>query len=220
MSVVTQRTVNSHERYRASPEHLIAAAQSWATIDYPTVTDPTVRGEVSWTMERDGVAHGLEVWFDAEIGFGFTFSNSPDATDLVYGTEFFPFTEPLDLRVGDVLHCALDANFVLATYIWRWRTTLTREGETIKSFDQSDLKGSLHDPRPILLRQAPTHVPVLSPEARATHLVLDAFVHGGSVAEGIAALNLAGIDGFDTPEKATVLVAGLSARYSTAGVDE
>jgi protein arginine N-methyltransferase 1 len=220
MSMVTERTVNSHEMCRASPEHLIAAAQSWATIDYSTVTDPTVRGEVSWTMAREGVAHGLEVWFDAEIGSGFTFSNSPDAPDLVYGTEFFPFTEPLDLLVGDVLHCALDANFVVAAYIWRWRTTLTREGETLKSFDQSDLKGSFDDPRPILLRQRPTHVPVLSPEARATHLVLDAFVHAASVAEAIAALNVAGIDGFETLERASALVTGLSARYSTAGIGQ
>ena len=171
MSVVIDRIVNSHEMYRASPpEHLIAAPQSWATIDYHTVEDPTVRGEVSWTMERDGVAHGLEVWFDTELGFGFGYSNSPDAPDMAHGTEFFPFLEPLDLRAGDVLRCALDAIFLKSEYMWRWRTTQQREGETMKSFDQSDLKGSLHDPRPILLRQSQKHVPVLSADARAPRI--------------------------------------------------
>jgi predicted RNA methylase len=218
MSVVTDRVLNSHEMYRASPEHLIADAQPWATIDYPTVTDPSVRGESSWTIKRDGAVHGLEVWFDAEIGFGFMFSNGPDAPKLVYGTQFFPFAEPLNAHAGDVLRCALDANFVTGTYIWRWRTTLTRAGETVKSFDQSDFRGSLDDPRPILLRQQPTHVPVLSPEARATNVVLDAFVHGGTVAEAAAQLQMAGIDGFETVEKATALAATLSARYSTAGI--
>jgi hypothetical protein len=61
---------------------------------------------------------------------------------------------------------------------------------------------------------------VLSPEARATHLVLDAFVHAASVAEAIAALNVAGIDGFETLERASALVTGLSARYSTAGIGQ
>ncbi|MFT5201237.1 MAG: protein arginine N-methyltransferase 1 [Candidatus Aldehydirespiratoraceae bacterium] len=215
MTDVIDRVVNRHEMYRAGPEHLAAPAQAWATIDYHTVTDPTVRGTVEWTIEDRRTIHGLEMWFDAEVADGFSYSNAPDASNLVYGTEFFPFHRALDVEPGDTLKCVIGAHWLKGVYTWRWRTELHRNGKKIIGFDQSDLKGDLQDPRPVLLRQQPAHVPTLSPEARALHVVLAAFVEGATVAEATAALAAAGIPGH-ADEQAIDFVASASARYSTA----
>jgi SAM-dependent methyltransferase len=215
MTDVIDKVVNSHEMYRASAEHLVAPGQAWATINYHTITEPDVGGEVAWTIDHDAVVHGLEMWFDAEVGYGFSYSNSPEAADLVYGTEFFPFTRPLSVVAGDELVCRLDALHLKGVYVWRWRTTHSRGGEVLASFEQSDLKGYLDDPRPTLLRQMPDHVPVLSESARASYLVLDAFVQGATVAEATGRLVAAAIDGY-SGERASDFVRGLSAKYSTA----
>jgi len=218
MTDVIDKVVNSHAMYRASPEHLAAPGQAWATMDYHTITDPNVGGELAWTIDHDTTVHGLEVWFDAEIGYGFSFSNAPGAEKLVYGTEFFPFARPLAVVAGDELVCRIDANHLKGVYVWRWRTRHSRRGEVIASFGQSDLKGYLDDPRSTLLRQLPDHVPDLSEQAKATHLVLDAFVQGASVAEATESLIAAAIGAY-RGERALDFVGGISSRYSTVTPD-
>lgn len=219
MSDVIQKVVNSHQMYKASPEHLVAPAQAWATINYHEVTDPTVRGTAAWTVDRDATVHGLEIWFDAEVAEGIGYSNGPDAPELVYGSEFFPFAEALDVLAGDHIECRLDANYVKGEYVWRWRTTHRRGDDVVAKHDQSDLKGYLDDPRPTLLRQLPTHVPTLTDEGRAFRIVLDAFAAGSSVAEATERLRAADCGKLSSSEKAGDFVGGLSARFSSAMPD-
>ncbi|MEZ5165230.1 MAG: 50S ribosomal protein L11 methyltransferase [Acidimicrobiales bacterium] len=218
MRDVRTKVLNRHDAYRAEPEHLVAAPAAWGSIDYATVVDPDLRGECGWMIERDATVHGLEVWFDADLGFGFGYSNAPGAPDLVYGTEFFPFAEPLDARAGDRVEVRLEARHVKDTYLWRWSTTHRREDEVRVSFTQSDLQGSLDDPRTTLWRQRPEHVPSLSPEALATHVVLEAFRRGESVAAATRSLDDAAVDGY-AGDQAAAFVAALSARYSDAEPD-
>src|SRR5215471_3013641 len=48
-------------------EILLAEPRLWATLDYASVSDPNVAGEMSFDVWRDGTAHGMLVWFDATM---------------------------------------------------------------------------------------------------------------------------------------------------------
>lgn len=193
MSPVIAKVVNLHEMRRSAPHQQVAPAKQWAEIDYRTITGPDVAGAVSWTIEADRTMHGYEIWFATEVGFGLGYSNAPDEPELVYGSEFFPLSEPLTLRAGDELHSELDARFLKGNYLWRWRTRQVRGGETVAAFDQSDLGASLDDPRQILSMQRPDHRPTLTDEALAERITLNAFAEGASVAEAVAELEAAAI---------------------------
>src|SRR5207302_5169206 len=59
--------VNSWRKARVLPDQLLVEPQCWATLDYTRIEDANVHGELTWTATRSGVAHGLCVWFDAEL---------------------------------------------------------------------------------------------------------------------------------------------------------
>ena len=65
-----------------------------------------VGAEVELTISRQGVGHGLAVWFDMETEQGVGFSNAPGETDLIYGRAFFPWSQPVALAEGDEPHHA------------------------------------------------------------------------------------------------------------------
>jgi protein arginine N-methyltransferase 1 len=138
---VTERIRCDWTRCRLAPHDLFAAGVEWAALDYATVESPSVEGRAEFTIVRDGLADGVAVWFDADLGFDVTMSNAPSAPRTLYGQAFFPFTRALAVRVGDRLAVDLHAHLVNGVYVWGWDTTLapaTASGAPV-SFRQSDL---------------------------------------------------------------------------------
>ncbi len=80
--------VNSWRKTEATADQLLVPAQCWATLDYATILAPNVAGRVAWTAEAPGTAHGLFLWFDAELMAGIGFSNAPGAPPLICGQGF------------------------------------------------------------------------------------------------------------------------------------
>jgi protein arginine N-methyltransferase 1 len=104
-----------------------------------------VAGELVWTAERAGTAHGLLVWFDAELADGIGFSNAPGQPELIYGQAFFPLQEPVTLVPGDVVTVQLRADLVDDDYVWRWGTRVTPQGDSGRvkaNFKQSTFYGA------------------------------------------------------------------------------
>jgi protein arginine N-methyltransferase 1 len=97
-------------------------------MDYSSIEQPDVTGELAWTVERPGTAHGLVVWFDAELADGIGFSNAPGQPELIYGQAFFPLQEPVTLSEGDVASISLKADLVDDDYLWRWDVRVTADG--------------------------------------------------------------------------------------------
>src|SRR5215813_2945484 len=60
-------------------EILVAKPRLWTTLDYSSISDPNVDGEMSFDVTRDGKAHGMLIWFDATMADGVGFSNAPGA---------------------------------------------------------------------------------------------------------------------------------------------
>ena len=132
--------VNQWRKARVPREHLLAEPTCWATLDYATVQGSDVRGSVSWTMRREGTAHGLAAWSDAMLAEGVTLSNAPGEPDLVYRTAFFPFTTPIALVHGDMVSVDLEATLIGDDYVWHWNTRVLRRGEPAlvkANFEQS-----------------------------------------------------------------------------------
>ncbi|MBE2222394.1 MAG: class I SAM-dependent methyltransferase [Anaerolineae bacterium] len=106
--------------------HLLTEPTNWATLDYRTITDPDVSASIEQTAVRDGTAHGLLVWFDAELLNGIGFSNAPQSVKsaAVYGRGFFPFLKPVHLTAGDTIRLAIQAAHTEDGYTWQWQTQI------------------------------------------------------------------------------------------------
>lgn len=117
---------------------LLMEPELWATLDYSSIVSPSagqsgLRGKAT----RDGTAHGLLIWFDAEIGKGRGFSNGPREKRIaeVYGRGFFPLLEPVKVNKGDSIVIDISADYSDNEYDWQWNTRILdcRDPETIKA---------------------------------------------------------------------------------------
>ena len=68
-------------------------------------------------VERAETCHGIVVWFDAELAEGIGFSNAPGAPETIYGSFFFPWTQPVLLKQGQTVCVNLAAEYYLHTFL-------------------------------------------------------------------------------------------------------
>jgi len=171
---------NTWSKRHLKPDQLLLAPKIWATLDYATVTDPDVHGEIAWTVERPGVMDGVIAWFDTILAEGIGFSNAPGEPELIYGNAYFPLPEAVPLDIGDHVTVALHADLVRDNYVWRWSTKVLTKAkpEKIKAnFHQSTLAGtplSLND----LRRRADSHVARLSEDGVVAQAILARMARG------------------------------------------
>lgn len=122
--------VNQWRKANFTPIDLISAPQELLLLDYATITDPNISVDITLTPESPGLAHGLLVWFDADLATGIGFSNAPGEPEQVYGQTFFPFERPIDLARGDRIEIKLRANLVEGAYVWSWTSVVWRGDAT------------------------------------------------------------------------------------------
>jgi protein arginine N-methyltransferase 1 len=166
---------------------LLSAPEPWATIEYETVSSSDVVGDTRLCAARDGVGHGLGVWFDAKLLDGIAFSNAPSGPELVYGTAFFPWPEAVPLWQGDEIQIRIEARLVGEDYIWRWDSTVTdrKSPQTPKAeFRQSTFHSAPFVPAR-LARGAAARVPVLSEKGQMERFILDS-IDGAATNQEIA----------------------------------
>jgi type I protein arginine methyltransferase len=166
--------VNSWCKANAEAEQLLVEPQRWATLDYHTIEDPNVAGSVAWTVERPGTAHGLLLWFDAELAPGIGFSNAPGQPKLIYGQGFFPLEAAVELAPGDRVAVNIRADLVDGEYIWSWRTRVDAAdgGHPKAEFRQSTFKSQPMSPA-ALARRAAGHVPAVTPSLELDRFCLE-----------------------------------------------
>lgn len=135
--------VNNWTRARIVPEDLLTEPACWAALDYRSIAQADIRGELRWTALRAGVAHGLSLWFDTRLAEDVELSSGPSGPELIYGSAFFPLTEPVSVAEGDTISATVEARLVGDDYVWRWQTSvLERDGTRSKAtFHQSNFFG-------------------------------------------------------------------------------
>jgi protein arginine N-methyltransferase 1 len=151
MAPARELAVNSWCKVRVAASQLLVAPSLWTTIDYATIEDTQAAGDIEWTAERRGRAHGLCLWFDTELAPGIGFSNAPGEPEYLYGHAFFPWPQPVDLEAGDRIAVQLRATLVHGDYVWQWNARVERQGDTLHRFTQSTFHGELF---PVLARRA------------------------------------------------------------------
>ncbi|WP_165775189.1 50S ribosomal protein L11 methyltransferase [Mameliella alba] len=129
--------VNTEQKLFVGPEAVFSDTVDFATLDYHTITDPDVRDRVTLTAERAAPAHGLLVWFDAELTGGQGFSNAPGQPKRIYGHLFLPFERPVEMAEGDSSEIDLGFRLVGDRYEKTWKSRFLRAGKPDLKFSQS-----------------------------------------------------------------------------------
>lgn len=133
--------VNTEQRVHVKSEAVISDTADFVTLDYQTITEADVCGNLSLTATRAAPAHGVLIWFDAELAGGQGFSNAPDQPKRTYGQLFLPFERPVAMAEGDTAEIALDFRLAGDRYQKSWRTRFARVGEADLKFSQSTTLG-------------------------------------------------------------------------------
>jgi protein arginine N-methyltransferase 1 len=215
MNAARRTVVNTWRKARIKPEELLTETACWATLDYTSIECPDVHATATMTVSRAGMAHGLGVWFDAELAEGIGFSNAPDRPELIYGNAFFPLSEPVPFAKGDQVTVTLQADLVGEDYVWTWDTTVRSQGdpEQIKrKFKQSTFFGVPVSPAQ-LRRVAADHVPMLNEDGQIDRQILT--LMDGAVPLGDLARRIQDLcpDRFPSWRDALTRVGELSRRY-------
>jgi type I protein arginine methyltransferase len=214
--IVRRLVVNTWWKRRLNPDQLLAEPKLWVVLDYHTIEGPNVSGSLEWTIARAGTAHGMALWFDAELIEGVFFSGAPGKPTLVYGQAFFPFAEPLALNPGDRVATTLQASLVGRDYEFRWETIVSARGNpgrVIASFDQSTLLGMLPS-LARLKRTMASHTPTLNDEGTLVQFVLGQMSEGVTLGEIAVELTAKFPKRFRTWNEGLAYAARLSTRYS------
>ncbi len=150
----------------------LTSPADWVTIDYTRVRDPHCSGDLRWTVERAGTAHGLNFWFDATLLPGIEYSTSPEAPELVYGNAFFPLEHPIEVLEGDEIHCFLRADLIGSRYVWTWRTAIQSRRSGSVEYTQSTFYSTPLGTRDVAAQES-RHAPRLASEGRLLKAALE-----------------------------------------------
>ncbi|MCP4304357.1 MAG: methyltransferase domain-containing protein [bacterium] len=169
LSVGLPLVTNTWDSLVDKTARLLSAPSTLAVLDYYTVSNSNVRGNIDWVIDAAASAHGFAIWFDRTVADGITISNQPGApqeinvTDI-YGSGFFPWPRAVALEVGDQVALSVTANLVGSDYVWRWETKIRSGDGTKAHFRQASLEGNVISPASLRKREA-DYVPTLGEDA-------------------------------------------------------
>ena len=174
LSLSVPLLLNGCYKARFFNDQLLTAALTWTVLDYSVGADPGAAADLDFAVTRPGIAHGVCLWFEAELLDGIRFSSGPGPQRTVYGQLFLPWLEPVRVEQGQRILVSLHANLVGEEYVWRWETKVCgSKNNPSRHFQQSTFQGANFTPRS-LRRRAADFVPLLSEEGRADSWLLQA----------------------------------------------
>jgi protein arginine N-methyltransferase 1 len=206
-------SVNTWGKGRFEAGRLMAPAETWAVLDYGTIRVPDVRGPLEWTAARAGTAHGVALWFDAELAEGIGFSTGPEAPETIYGNAFLPWPQPVALAEVDGVRMELQARLIAGDYVWTWDTRVRRGDGSVEEFRQSTFLSQPFSPE-ALRRQAHDFRPVLGEQGRMDAAVLAMMDGGAALGEIARELQRRFPERFATWEQALSRAGRLSRTYA------
>ena len=105
------------------------------------VDNPRFSGEVTLTVKRRGVLHGLGGWFSAELCSGVFLSNQPPNRAKSWKNIFLPIEHPVPVERGDRLRIKIySLGFMKENYVPAWEVSCVRQH---KHFAHSTIFGFL-----------------------------------------------------------------------------
>jgi protein arginine N-methyltransferase 1 len=188
---------------RATGAQLLSEPAPFVTVDYDRIAPSP---HATWTARatRDGIAHGLLLWFDTELTARIGLSNAPSSPPALYGQMYFPFRDALHLRRGECVALDLRAVLAGADYTWTWSVRDER-GRT----ERHSTLQSLPLDAGSLARSSERCAPRRSVEGEMLHLVLGAADGRVTFGELATALHTRFGDRFPTRQSALDYVTDL-----------
>lgn len=174
----------THTPWRADlkAEQLLTEPRPWTALDYRSLHSPNCEGAVTLTAERNGLGHGLGVWFSTQLCDGVGFTCAPGAPLSIYGQLLLPWPRPIEILAGDRIQVSLCAHAASGDYLWRWNTAVLRGETLLAELAQSNLTAALISLER-LHKSAETHRPQLSPEGEIQRFILEQMDGGRTLAE-------------------------------------
>jgi protein arginine N-methyltransferase 1 len=170
-----ERAINRWCLCQLGPDNLRVSPQCWGRLDYTTVASPNLTGELAWEIDRPGTAHGLLLWFDAELTPGLGFSNAPGAPKLVYSQTFLPWPQPVVLAKDDLVEVSMAGQMVGEDYLWNWHTRILEAGKPERpkaAFRQSSFLGLPLSPA-MIKQMSQGHLPELNKAGQIERFILE-----------------------------------------------
>ena len=156
-------------------ERLLSDGAVFAEIDHRTNVQTSFEANMRWTIQSDGIAHGLRGWFENKLCEGVGVTNSIEVEKTTYSTPFFPFEKEVAVAGGDVVTSHISAKYQGGDYLWSWRTQIFERGVETKikaEFNQSQLASMYLDPQTVL-KKSEYFVPVRNETAEIDLLILN-----------------------------------------------
>ena len=164
-------------------DQLLTEPQSWAALDYSSGAKACAAADLNFSVTRAGTAHGLCLWFDAELLDGIGYSSGPGPTPNIYGQVLLPWLEAVPVQPGKRISVSIQANLVGDEYVWRWETKIFGDAtHAARHFQQSTFQGANFTPQS-LRRRGADFVPSLSEEGQANRWLLQAMDGKASLQE-------------------------------------
>lgn len=163
---------NTWRKARVGREQLVSEPVLCGVLDYSSLESSDFHAEIAFVVARSAPAHGICLWFDAELAPGVGFSNAPGEPELIYGSAHFRWPRELQLAAGDRVTLLLDARLVAEKYVWTWETVVEGDAQAATRFRQSTFYGK---PMTVesLRRKAEGHVPQLGEPGEVDRFVLE-----------------------------------------------
>lgn len=146
MNIARNMSVNTWHYGRVDVDQVLTVPTKLDTLDYQSIQSTDITGNGNQQVLRDGIAHGIIIWFDTEIFGNNSFSNAPGANHAkVYGSAFFPLRHAVSVSKSDIININIKAVLVDDEYVWCWDTQfLDRQDKHIKAeYKQSTFYSSL-----------------------------------------------------------------------------
>jgi protein arginine N-methyltransferase 1 len=188
LSPMRERSLNSTYSVNFDGGKLTSQAQEWGRFDYQSGAQGRAAAKLQFRVLRNGVAHGICLWFETTLFQDIGYSSAPGQLNTVYGQLFLPWLEPVKVEADQEILVDLHADPVGDSYIWRWDTTIPGK-ENARTFRQSMMEGARFSPE-VLRRRATEFVPKASPIGEAESWVLQSMNGTTSlqeIADGAAA---------------------------------
>ena len=208
--------INTWDKARIAKDQFLTSPQCWATLDYRTIEHPNISAQEACVATRAGTAHGMSVWFEASLADGVGFSTAPDLKELVYGSAFFPWAQPVKLTAGDSITISLRADLVGNDYVWQWHTDVRDHADPAlvkANFKQSTFLGIPYSASQLRKRAAGFR-PTLSTDGQLVRRALNLMADDTTLEDVATCLLDEFPKRFDSHADALAFVGNLSLKYS------
>ena len=111
--------MNSLQSSEFERGQVLSAPALLATVDLSIGQEDGVHANLSFTIERDGVLHGVGSWFSAQLSADVTITNSPlDANPMRRRHLFLPIPRPLPVSKNDKVEVTIRNKYRESLMTW------------------------------------------------------------------------------------------------------